>query len=217
MPESDPRQQAERHAKEADKPVVVLIVGIPGAGKTVLIDRAASSSQWTVLDLDRFRRRLPASLRRLPIPYPLFVLAMICAIALRPHVVAESRGTYAWLRRLVTACARIRRREAAIVLLDAPHEDAVAGQERRGRVAPATIMDRYTADWSRLLDAARSGVLAAEGWDEVVVLDRAQASSVDDLGELLRDPSAVERSTGADPAADAPSSAGLAGEQPSSR
>jgi predicted kinase len=168
-------------------PVVVLIVGIPGAGKTVLIDRAATSSDWTVLDPDRFRRRLRPALRRIPGPYPLYVLAMVAAIARHTHVVVESRGTYAWFRRLVTACARVRGREAVLVLLDAPSRDAMAGQRRRGRVAPLRVMRWHTARWNRLLDAARSGALAAaEGWSRVLLLDRAQASDVEDLAELVR-------------------------------
>lgn len=175
--------------------VVVLVVGIPGAGKTVLIDRAANSSSWTVLDNDRLRRRLPTALRRIPILYPVYVLALVAAIARHTRVVAESRGTYAWLRRLVTACARARGREAVIVLLDASSEDAMAGQEVRGRVAPAPVMRANTTSWVPLLDAARSGALAAEeGWSKVVVLDRTQASEVEDLGELIREPTTVRRS-----------------------
>jgi predicted kinase len=170
------------------EPVVVLIVGIPGAGKTVLIDRAAGSPDWTVLDPDRFRRRLPPALRRVPGPYPLYVLAMVAAIARHTQVVAESRGTYAWLRRLVTACARARGREAVLVLLDAPSRDAVAGQVRRGRVAPQRVMRWHTTRWTRLLDAARSGALGAEGWTRVLLLDRAQASDVEDLAELVGRP-----------------------------
>lgn len=173
--------------------VVVLVVGIPGAGKTVLIDRAARAAEWTVLDLDRFRRRLPTALRRMPVPYPLYVLALVWAIARYPHVVAESRGTYAWLRRLVTACARIRGREAVIVLLDASSADARAGQLSRGRVAPELVMQANTSRWGRLLDAARSGALADEGWSRVLVLDRAQASKVADLGDLVGEPAATGR------------------------
>jgi hypothetical protein len=189
--------------------VVILIVGIPGAGKTVLIDRAASSPGWTVLDPDRLRRRLPPTLRRVPVPYPLYVLAIVVAIARHTHVVVESRGTYTWLRRLVEACARVRGREAVLVLLDAAPADARAGQIRRGRVVPARIMRRYTTDWGRLLDAARGGALAAEGWRRVVVLDRAQASKVEDLGELLREPSTVGRdSDGRGEAADVSSDPG---------
>ncbi len=171
----------------------MLIVGLPGAGKTVLIDRAAKSPYWTVLDPDRFRRRLSPALRRWPIPYPLYVLAIVVAIARHTHVVVESRGTYGWLRRLVTACARVRGREAVLVLLDAPSGDAIAGQKRRGRVVPAPLMRLNTSRWGPLLDAARNGALAAEGWSQVIVLDRAQASNVEDLGELVRGPSAVGR------------------------
>jgi len=61
-----------------------------------------------------------------------------------------------------------------------------ARQERRGRVVPERVMRWHTSRWSRLLDAAGSGALAAEGWSRVVVLDRAQASQVEDLGELVR-------------------------------
>ncbi len=187
MVDADPEQRGA---------VVVLIVGLPGAGKTVLIDRAASSSDWTVLDPDRFRRRLSPALRRVPIPYPLYVLAIVVAIARHTQVVVESRGTYGWLRRLVTACARVRGRDAVLVLLDVPSGDAIAGQVRRGRVVPARLMRLNVTRWSSLLDAARSGALAAEGWSRVTVLDRSQASTVDDLGELVRGPSAARRDTG---------------------
>jgi len=173
--------------------VVVLIVGIPGAGKTTLIDRAASPSDWTVLDLDRFRRRLRPRLRRIPVFYPFYVLAIIVAIARDTHVVVEARGTYAWLRRLVAACARFRGRQAVIVLLDASPEDAIAGEVARGRVAPSGVMRVNTTRWSRLLNAARSGMLATEGWSQVLVLDRDQASKVGDLGELLSRRAAAHR------------------------
>ncbi|MBV8217527.1 MAG: hypothetical protein JO325_03610 [Solirubrobacterales bacterium] len=49
----------------------------------------------------------------------------------------------------------------------------------------------HVTRWNRLLDAARTGARAAEGWSKVLVLDRARASGLDDLGELVRRPSAV--------------------------
>ncbi len=174
-------------------PVVVLIVGIPGAGKSTLIDRAAKAPNWTVLDPDRFRRGLRPRLRRLPIPYPLYVLAIVVAIPREAHVVIESRSTNGWVRRLVAACARLRGRETVLVLLDAAPGDAMAGQVGRGRVAPAGVRRWNEIAWRRLLAASSSGALAREGWNEVVVLDRANASRVNDLGELVRRQSAFGR------------------------
>lgn len=165
-------------------PLVVLVIGIPGAGKTTLIDRTASSPGWTVLDTDRLRRQ--QRLRRMPVPYVLYVISIVAAIARDTQVVVQSRGTYGWLRRLVTTGARLRGREAVLVMLDAPAADAIAGQTRRGRVAPARVMRWHVSRWSRLLDAADSGALAAEGWSQILVLDRAQASQVEDLGELVQ-------------------------------
>jgi len=171
--------------------VVVLVIGIPGAGKSVLINRAASSPPWKVLDPDRFRSRLPPELRRLPIPYPLFVLAVVVAIAIDPQVVVESRGSNAWLRRLIAVCARARGRKAVLILLDAPSGEAVAGQRSRGRVAPKPVMRWNATEWRRVLNGARSGALATEGWSKVLLLDRAQASTIEDLGEVLVSPPPV--------------------------
>ena len=128
------------HARSDADSVVVLVAGIPGAGKTTLIDRAVSSPPWTVLDTDRFRRRQRPALRRLPVPYVLYVFAIIAGIVRNSQVVVQSRGTYAWLRRLVTACARAYGREAVLLMLDAPRADAVAGQVDRGRVVPSRVM-----------------------------------------------------------------------------
>jgi hypothetical protein len=164
-------------------PVVLLVIGIPGAGKTTLIDRACSP-EWTVVDTDRFRRGAPAALRRLPVPYALYVADIIASIARHRQVVVQSRGTYRWMRRLVVVCARRWGREAVLVMLDAPPADAVAGQVRRGRVAPGHVMRWHITRWSRLLDAAGTGALAAEGWTLVLQLDRAQASRVGNLAEL---------------------------------
>jgi len=171
--------------------VVVLVTGIPGAGKSVLINHAVSSPPWKVLDPDRFRNRLSPQLRRLPIPYPLFVLAVVVAIVRDPQVVVESRGSNAWLRRLIAVCARARGRQAVLILLDAPSREAVAGQRSRGRVAPGPVMRWNATEWRRVLNAASSGALATEGWSKVLVLDRARASTIDDLGEFLANPPPV--------------------------
>ncbi len=110
--------------------VVVLVAGIPGAGKTTLIDRVCSP-EWTVLDTDRFRRREPAALRRVPVPYVLYVLAIVAAIARHTQVVvspaARKGGFGAWSRR-ARASAAVRRCSSS----STPAADAVPGKSAAG-------------------------------------------------------------------------------------
>jgi hypothetical protein len=148
---------------------VVVVAGVPGAGKTTLIRRTVDPVAVHVVDTAdlRGRRRPPALLL-----YPVHYVRIVAAILGRRPAVIHSRGTHATLRRAIAVLAGLRGRPAHLVLIDAAREDAEAGQRARGRAVPAGEMERQLSRWRRLM---RRGV-RGEGWASVVVLDRAQAA-----------------------------------------
>ena len=144
---------------------VVVVAGVPGAGKTTLIRRAVDRHGVGVVDTaDRDRRG--------PLLYLGHYARIAVAIAGRRPVVIHSRGTHPAARRAIAALAALRGRSAHLVLLDAARDEAEAGQRKRGRTVAPEEMDRQVARWRRLM-ARRPG---REGWAGIVTLDRAQAA-----------------------------------------
>jgi ABC-type cobalamin/Fe3+-siderophores transport system ATPase subunit len=147
---------------------VVVVAGLPGAGKTTLIRRAVDRTEVRVVDTDDQR----SGGRTGRLLYAGHYARIVAAIAGRRPVVIHSRGTHAWLRRAIVGLAALRGRPAHLVLLDAERAQAEAGQRERGRLIGRAEMARQSARWRRLM--ARRPV--AEGWASVVVLDREQAA-----------------------------------------
>jgi AAA domain len=161
---------------------VVVVAGLPGAGKTTLIRRAVDRETVDVVDTDDLRSR-----RRLLPLYAAHYALIVAAVAGNRPVVIHSRGTHGFLRRGIAVLARLRGRPAHLVLLDAGRAEAEAGQRARGRVIGAAEMARQTARWRRLM-ARRP---AREGWASVTVLDRAQAAEVSAIS--FREPAPAPR------------------------
>jgi AAA domain len=147
---------------------VVVVAGVPGAGKTTLIRRAVDREATLVVDTDDRDRRGP-------LLYLGHYARIAVAIAGRRPVVIHSRGTHPAARRAIAALAALRGRSAHLVLLDAARDEAEAGQRRRGRTVPPDEMDRQVARWRRLM-ARRP---RHEGWAGIVTLDRTQAARID--------------------------------------
>ena len=146
---------------------VVVVAGVPGAGKTTLIRRAVDRDVARVVDTDDRRQ---AGRRRLL--YPGHYVRIVAAVAGRRPAVIHSRGTHPAARRAIALLAALRGRPAHLVMLDATRAEADAGQRARGRTVAAAEMDRQEVRWRRLM-ARRP---ACEGWAAVVVLDRADAA-----------------------------------------
>jgi predicted kinase len=147
---------------------VVVVAGMPGAGKTTLIRRAADRNAARVVDTDDHRRG-PG-----PARYLAHYARIAVAVAGRRPAVIHSRGTHAAARRAIAGLAALRGRPAHLVLLDAARAEAEAGQRARGRTVGRAEMDRQTRRWRRLVTALPGD----EGWASVVVLDRPQAARV---------------------------------------
>ena len=146
---------------------VVVVAGMPGAGKTTLIRRAVDRDAARVVDTDDRPRRG----RLLYLGHYARIMA---AVAGRRPVVIHTRGTQPAARRAIAALAALRGRPAHLVMLDAHRRDAESGQRARGRRVGTEEMDRQVARWRRLMARGPGD----EGWGSVVVLDRAQAARV---------------------------------------
>jgi AAA domain-containing protein len=144
---------------------VVVVAGVPGAGKTTLIRRAVDRDGAWVVDTDDHRRGRLLYVRH----YSRIALA----IAGRRPAVIHSRGTHPAARRAIAALAAVRGRSAHLVMLDARRDEAEAGQRARGRTVAPAEMDRQVARWRRLMTRRPSG------WASVVVLDRRRAEGIE--------------------------------------
>ena len=166
---------------------VVVVAGIPGAGKTTLIDRAVDRTSAVVLDTDDRRRAGKAS-RWKCVRVARHYHGIVSAVLRRRDitVVVHSRGTTVLARRLVAALAHLRGRPAHLVLLVATPTEAVDGQRRRGRTVASGEMITHVDRFAGLV-ADREATARREGWASVTVLDRADAARVRRIG---RSPSA---------------------------
>jgi adenylate kinase family enzyme len=158
---------------------VVVVAGLPGAGKSTLIRRAVDRSAVRVVDTDDQRR---AGRRASYVRHYAHILA---AVRGRQPVVIHSRGTLGTLRRMITLASSLRGRPAHLILLDAPRAEAEDGQRLRGRRVSQAKMDREAARWARLLE---HGVPRRERWASVTVLDRPSAAGVDGLQWMQTQP-----------------------------
>lgn len=160
---------------------IVVVSGLPGGGKSTLIKRAAPGGGIDSQDVrERWERRMPRVL-----PYaayrPLVRAAHYWALwrELRSgaSVVVHDCGTQSWVRALLAATVRRRGSRLHLLLLDTTPEEALAGQESRGRGVSPYAFARHRAAVTRLLAAAESGHSPA-GCATTTLLDRRMAATL---------------------------------------
>ncbi|WP_354702398.1 hypothetical protein DSM112329_02756 [Paraconexibacter sp. AEG42_29] len=161
---------------------VLVVAGVPGAGKTTLIDRAVDRAATTVVDTDDRRREGRAS-RYKPVRVAGHYRRIVAAILLRrgAPVVVHSRGTTTLARRAFPLLARVRGRPAHLVLLTVSTEAALAGQRQRGRIIPGREMRGHIERFGAVV-ADPERLARREGWASVTVLDRERASALARIG-----------------------------------
>ncbi|MFJ9073836.1 AAA family ATPase [Streptomyces sp. NPDC102278] len=159
---------------------IVVVSGLPGGGKSTLIKRAAAGGVDSQDTRERWERQMPDAL-----PYavyrPLVRVAHYWGLwrVLRSgaSVVVHDCGTQRWVRALLAGFARRRDRALHLLLLDTSPQEALAGQEARGRRVSAYAFSRHRGAADRLLRDAESGSLP-RGCASAVLLDRAAASRI---------------------------------------
>ncbi|WP_371602798.1 ATP-binding protein [Streptomyces sp. NBC_01220] len=157
---------------------VVVVSGLPGSGKSTLIDRAVSAH---AIDSQNTRDRWAARLPRL-LPYALY-----CPLVRVAHywglwrvlrsgasVVVHDCGTQAWVRGWLARDARRRGHALHLVLLDVTPRTAREGQRERGRGVSGYAFARHRKAVGRLLRDTESGLLPL-GCASAVLLDREAA------------------------------------------
>ena len=163
--------------------VLVVLAGLPGAGKSTLARSWANSTGVTVLDSEQITERLSPAARLVgyarvrPLVHALHLLRVGVALTgPTTQLVLTDPGTSPVRRRLVFALAHASGRRVHLRLLDVPAELAVAGQHSRQRVVPVSSMRRHIVRWHRLLQRlSTTGTIT--GADTVTVLTRQRSSA----------------------------------------
>jgi predicted kinase len=167
----------------------VIVGGIPGAGKSTLLARVVRAGDARVLDSAEVRERCRARLGR-GVPYPLYrpvvhavhLWRVWRALGAGGPVVVHDCATRPWLRRAMLTRARRAGRPVSLLLLHVDADVARHGQVLRGRRVRARAMRRHERRWRRVVGPGSpprpSAVALREGFDDVLVLDRAGADAV---------------------------------------
>lgn len=160
---------------------LVVLAGLPGAGKTRLWRRLASPRPADVLALDA--EQVAETLRSAPLPYAAlrpFVHAwhlLRVARALRTSatcVLTTDPMTSRLQRLMLRTVAALTGRSLHVVLVDATAREAVLGQYRRGRTVSRRRMLRHVRRWRRMR-AEFTATAELTGASSTVLIDRATA------------------------------------------
>ncbi|MET7480929.1 AAA family ATPase [Streptomyces sp. NPDC005648] len=157
---------------------LVVVTGLPGSGKSTLMNRAVNGVRVDSQDTrDRWDARAPGFL-----PYalyrPLVRLAHFAGLrrALRSGegVVVHDCGTQAWVRDWLAREARRRGGTLHLLLLDVPPGTALEGQRERGRGVSRYAFLRHRSAAARLIRSVERGDLPP-GVGSALLLDRPAA------------------------------------------
>ena len=200
-------------------PDLVLVGGVPGAGKSTAIRHATTDLSIRALDpeqlQDRIRNRLPTK-----IPYRTYRSLVHVVHTLRvffdllrgpgsaPRLVVHDPGTRPRRRRLLVALARARGWRTTLLYIDVERGAARSGQWERGRVLDASAFDAHWRRWERLRSRLTGTESSGPDDHEMILVDRDRAAAT--LRGLCLDPPGLDygkaanssdlRSTGANDA-----------------
>lgn len=165
---------------------LVVVGGVPGAGKSTVMAAVASELDARVLDPEQIHRWLA---KRLPVdtPYRWYRLWVHLGHAVRVLVALTARRDVLLLvhapanrrlrRRLGLSLARRHGWRTVLVVIDVSRQSALAGQMDRHRVLGEASFQRHWRRSEALREAIIEGSVSLDdsGWDQVVMVDRTRA------------------------------------------
>ncbi|MGZ0147590.1 AAA family ATPase [Kribbella sp. WER1] len=166
---------------------VVVLAGIPGAGKSTFLRRVFADSPVRVYDSAHVRERwmpvlgaLPYALWR-PLVHLMYYVTLMGSLRRgQGPMVIHDCATRPWARRLIGWRARRAGVPLHLILLDVPGDVARSGQWARGRVVRRTSMDKHCRRWPGLVaKAVEDPGYVVPGAASAVVLSRGQANRIE--------------------------------------
>ncbi|HEY8371513.1 MAG TPA: AAA family ATPase [Pseudonocardiaceae bacterium] len=162
---------------------LLVVAGLPGAGKSTVLRRLRCRDELVVLDSDQVRDAL-RSLLPAGVPYrwyrPLVHLVhrlriVAAAVTAPGPLVVHEPTTRVSTRAMFVVLGVLTRRPRGMLWLDVSPTEALAGQQARGRMLSARSFGRHVRRAALLLGRLRDG-RAPTGWQDVVVLTRPQVT-----------------------------------------
>lgn len=170
----------ERIIIELGRRDLLVVAGLPGAGKSTMLGRAADD--LTVLDSDQVRARMSARLPGTPYRYyrPIVhvwhrIRTARAALGGGP-VIVHDPSTRATTRAWLLALGMVTRRPVRMLWLDVTAEQAIRGQRSRGRVLHQRTFERHVRRAARMREALLGRQVPA-GWHSAQVLTRSAADT----------------------------------------
>jgi hypothetical protein len=128
---------------------MVVVGGVPGAGKSTALRAYADDPGVLVLDPDPIRDRLHWRPLVHAVHQVLVWLLVLAGPGYRPLLVHDT-ATRPRRRGALLRLASWRGWDVTLLLLDVTRADALTGQVRRGRLVSAPAFDRHWRRWVRL-------------------------------------------------------------------
>ncbi len=171
----------ERITIELGRRDLLVVAGLPGAGKSTMLAHAADG--LTVLDSDQVRARLAALLPAgapyryyRPIVHVWQRMRVIRAALGRGPVVVHDPSTRATTRAWLLSLGLATRRPVRMLWLDVTAEQAIHGQRSRGRVLHPRTFQRHVRRAARMRQALLDDRVPT-GWHSAQVITRSAADT----------------------------------------
>jgi predicted kinase len=165
---------------------LLVVAGLPGAGKSTLMERCAQ--RGLLIDSQHVRDAYQARLPRF-VPYALFrplvrfthYGRLAAALRAGGPLVVHDCGTVPFVRAWLKRTARRQGRGIHLLVLDVDPAIARAGQRARRRTVSPREFTRHRRVTSRALAALSSAAAPPRGWHSAVLVDRPAAGALHEI------------------------------------